>query len=79
VTDRQTDRHTTTAYTALPWRRAVKLFIKLYLYGAVCNLSVILGVDRRIIRKLHMVCRKQNVGLYLGDLYAEAAESASSV
>ena len=24
VTDRQTDRHKTTAYTALAWRRAVK-------------------------------------------------------
>jgi len=26
VTDRQTDRHTTTAYTALAWRRAVKSY-----------------------------------------------------
>ena len=25
VTDRQTDRHTTTAYTALAWRRAIKI------------------------------------------------------
>ena len=24
MTDRRTDRHTTTAYTALAWRRAVK-------------------------------------------------------
>jgi len=41
VTDRQTDRHTTTACTALAWRRGVKMINSLLLLLLLFNKKMI--------------------------------------